>query len=555
MKTISEAQFIEKLNRLKSLLFQFEKINSEEKIKLLQNLILYHAYKINTFRQFHQVLMCMMAYPDNKTILRLAEQTTSLLLQKASKQPSLQDKLSSSGLLYTSVECNFTYDKVKYLVKQFPQQVSIHSASSSVETQKAILKLILPYVEYSKIHEGEKDIKVRIREFASSKQQTDLEWLLQTIQQSPLDIKTQAFIYNQLGIFIQWKIVNEIDSVSFLRGPSLPAYFHTKPPDKKINLQDIIQQKLPAPVKLNLKEKQQLIHAAKLSLAYLYRETEPFTNANEQDITLFQLDKGISIALFGSTTDKRYSLESYIGYMVFKNNIPASYGGGWIFGERSQFGINILESFRGGESGLIICELLRVYHQYFGATRFVVKPYQFGLHNPEAIKTGAFWFYYKLGFRPEDATLRELALKEEKQKLIDPTYKSEASTLKEYTKSNLALTLTETAYPDYDSEVLSQRITYHINTHFNGDRQKALTVCFKQLKETLDIDVKTWKPEDVDYAKQIAILLHIQPHSKEWQKKHKKEIRLFIQLKSASTELPWIKHLQKFNAFWKYMTS
>lgn len=254
----------------------------------------------------------------------------------------------------------------------------------------------------------------------------------------------------------------------------------------------------------------------------MYRETEPFTNANKDDITLFQLDKGISIALFGSNNDKRYSLESYIGYLVFKNNIPASYGGGWIFGGRSQFGINILESFRGGESGLIICELLRVYHQYFGATRFVVKPYQFGLHNPEAIKTGAFWFYYKLGFRPENKELRELALNEENQKLVNPNYKSESSTLKKYTKSNLALTLSETSYPNYDSEMISQKITNHINTHFNGDRQKAITVCFKQLKESLDID-RTWKPEDIEYAKQLAILFHIQPNSKAWQQKHKKK--------------------------------
>jgi hypothetical protein len=407
-------------------------------------------------------------------------------------------------------------------------------------------------VEYSKIFEGEKDLKHRIAQFHSLKTQTDLEWLLQLIQQSNLDVKTQAIIYNQLGIFIQWKVSDIENSVSFLRGAALPIYYHTKPLDKKINLQDIIQQKLPTPVKLTDKDKAHIIDAAKMTLFYLYRETEPFTNANKDDITLFQLDKGISIALFGSTIDKRYSLESYIGYLVFKNNIPASYGGAWIFGERSQFGINILESFRGGESGLIICELLRVYHQYFGATRFVVKPYQFGLHNPEAIKTGAFWFYYKLGFRPENKELRKIAFEEEKQKLINPNYKSAIATLKKYTKSNLALTLSETSYPNYDSEVISQKITNHINTHFNGDRQKAITVCFKQLKESLGID-KTWKPEDIEYAKQLAILFHIQPNSKAWQQKHKKNIQLLIKLKSAKTELPWVKHLQKFDAFWKYV--
>ncbi len=495
----------------------------------------------------------MMAYPGSKNLLEAAQKTLSIVSRQLEKNNSLQQKLSGTGFLYTAVECNFSYAKTQYLIQEFPRQVSIHSASSGIETQKAILKLLLPPVEYSKIHEGGKDLKTRITTFHTNKNTTDLEWLIQLIEQSGLDEQTQALIYNQLGIFIQWNVSHEKDSVGFLRGTLLPTYFHTKPIEKKVELHEIIRQKLPVPVKLTIKEKQQLIHSAKMTLAYLYRETEPFTNANVDDITLFHLDKGISIALFGSTVNKRYSLESYIGYLVLKNNIPASYGGGWIFGERSQFGINILESFRGGESGLIICELLRVYHQYFGATRFVVKPYQFGLHNAEAIKTGAFWFYYKLGFRPENETLKKLALEEEKQKLIDPSYKSEASTLRKYTKSNLALTLTETSYPDYDSEILSQHITDHINTNFNGNRKKALEHCFKSLIVNTGIDTKTWPEEDMDYAKQISVLFSIWPGSHEWQKKNKKEIRSFILLKSAKTELPWIKHLQSFKSFWQMM--
>lgn len=551
MGTISETAFIEKLKQLKSLAFQFDKTANETKSLLLNDLILNIPKKKDAYLQFHHVLLCMMAYPSSQTILHLVEKTSSQLLQQLSKYPAIQEKLLGTGLLHTAVECNFTYQKTKHIIQHFPNQVYIHSASSSTETQKAVLKLILPNVEYSKIHAGEKDLKTRISEFHQSKQQTDLEWLLQTIEQSNPDSKTQAFLYNQLGVFIQWKISSEKDSVSFLRGAHLPTYFHTTPLEKKINLQDIIKQKLPAPTKLSLKEKQQLIHSAKMTLFYLYRETEPFTNANEDDITLFHLDKGISIALFGSTNNKRYSLESYIGYLVLKNNIPASYGGGWIFGERSQFGINILESFRGGESSLIICELLRVYHQYFKATRFVVKPYQFGLHNPEAIKTGAFWFYYKLGFRPENDELKTLAKKEEEEKRKNPVYKSEASTLKKYTKSNIALTLSDKSYPDFDSEVLSQRITNYINTQFDGNREKATNQCFRILKEALSINVKSWKAEDIDYAKQLSVLFCSHSNSKIWMIDHKKNIILLIQLKSAKNELQWIKHLQSFKAFWK----
>ena len=235
--------------------------------------------------------------------------------------------------------------------------------------------------------------------------------------------------------------------------------------------------------------------------------------------------------------------------MVFKNNIPSSYGGGWILGERSQFGINILEAFRGGESSLIICVLLRVYHQYFGVTSFVVKPYQFGLHNKEALQTGAFWFYYKLGFRPEDKQLRAIAHEEEIQKQINPKYKSDLATLKKYTKSNLVLTLSDSTYPIFDAEELSRRITHHINQSFDGDRKMAIDVCYAQLKTILG--EKVLSAEDIEYAKQISILLHTIPNSLDWQRKHKKDIEKFIQLKSAKTELPWTIHLQKFKAFWK----
>jgi hypothetical protein len=551
MTKLSETPSPEKLSRLRSLLFLFDKAFEEEKIRLLNELSLCNYSKPDLFKQFHQLLMGMMAYPGSKALLDKTEKTMSALLVQTGKNSSLQQKLSGTGFLHTAVECNFSYAKARYLTEKFPNQISIHSASSTIETQKAVLKLLLPHMEYSGIHEGEKDLKKRLTQFKINNHQTDLEWLLELIGQSAQDTKTKAFMYNQLGIFVQWQVNSQSDSVSFLRGATLPVYYHTKAIDKKTELKEIINQKLPSPVKLNLKEKQQLIHSAKMTLAYLYRETEPFTNANEEDITLFQLDKGLSVALFGSTVDKRYSLESYIGYLVLKNNIPASYGGGWIFGERSQFGINILESFRGGESGLIICELLRVYHQYFGVTRFVVKPYQFGLHNMEAIKTGAFWFYYKLGFRPENKELKGLALKEELAKQNDPKYKSEVSTLKRYTKSNLALTLTEDSYPDYDCEELSKKITSYINTRFNGNRQKALTACFKLLKENTGVDMKTWKPEDVNYAKQVSVLFCLKPTAAQWMKKNSKNIARFIQLKSAKTEFPWVKHLQQFDAFWE----
>src|SRR6185436_9582461 len=76
------------------------------------------------------------------------------------------------------------------------------------------------------------------------------------------------------------------------------------------------------------------------------------------------------------------------------------YGGGWPFLGTCKIGVNIFAPFRGGESALLFGQVLRVYRQCFGVGRFVAEPSQFGGTNREGLRSGAFWFYYRLGFRP-----------------------------------------------------------------------------------------------------------------------------------------------------------
>ena len=141
MESISETEFKEKITKLRSLLFQFEEKYEEEKMQLLIELVQYPSFKPQSFQQFHLLLMAIMAYPSNAALLELTHKIMSKLLWHIERNPILGSKLIGTGLLHTSVECNFTFHKVKYLVEHFPNQVSIHSTSSSIETQKSVLKL------------------------------------------------------------------------------------------------------------------------------------------------------------------------------------------------------------------------------------------------------------------------------------------------------------------------------------------------------------------------------------------------------------------------------
>ena len=56
-------------------------------------------------------------------------------------------------------------------------------------------------------------------------------------------------------------------------------------------------------------------------------------------------------------------------------------------------------------------------------------PYQIGHENPEAVDSGAFWFYRKLGFRPTDPGVAALVAREEGRMRTRPGYRSSKRTL------------------------------------------------------------------------------------------------------------------------------
>ena len=85
--------------------------------------------------------------------------------------------------------------------------------------------------------------------------------------------------------------------------------------------------------------------------------------------------------------------------------------------------------------------ILRAFHTLYGSGRFVVNPYQFGAGNAEAIASGAFWFYYRLGFRPAHAPTRALAEREARRMTADRKYRSDAKTLKVLATGDLHLDL------------------------------------------------------------------------------------------------------------------
>ena len=553
---LSPAVFIRKLREAS---LQFDEPFLAAKIQLLQTPFGFNNWKAKEIVAFHDTLLSMLAWPGNKKLQELTKKAMNHLTEKVKEimvsNKWMEIKLSGTGLPGTEITGQFSYAITRWLVNKFCDEVQLHSSEANPESVRLFFQQLMPAVEYENISSGELDLLQRIKKLKGKSNITDLRWLITLIEASPLPHKTKEFLFNELKIFVTWKLANPVYNRCTLSIPVKKTFYHRQL-DKNPDIKRIQRIKLPPPTRLSSVQKEHLVDVAKATLIFLYRETDPFTFASAETVKLFSLEKGISIALYGMEAEHHLSVESYIGYLVFKNGIPVSYDGGWIFGERCQFGINILEPFRGGESAYIFSQLIRVYHQHLHVKLFAVKPYQFGKNNKEALQSGAFWFYYKHGFKPEDHELRKLSDSEWEKKKADRNYRTPADTLKKFTGSNMILVLSKTAAPVFDAAVISLAITDFINEKFSGNRISAMIECEKRTKEQLGVkNINRWNNYERKAFQQWSLLTQAVLNPAAWNNKAKKELLLLIRSKGQPDELHFIRLLQKHRLFWKTLTT
>ncbi len=130
-----------------------------------------------------------------------------------------------------------------------------------------------------------------------------------------------------------------------------------------------------------------------------------------------------------------------MGFLILSNGVPVGYGGSSILFRQVNTGVNIFDEYRGSEASFLWVQVMRVYHALAGCARFIANSYQFGGENNEALKSGAFWFYYRLGYRPASADVRKLARRENSKVLRNRKYRSDIKTLRKLTSCDMHLTL------------------------------------------------------------------------------------------------------------------
>lgn len=432
------------------------------------------VYTSKTLVGFHDALLLLEAYPPTKKLHARAHDLLSnfyLIATKfIDKNPKAEEELVNSGLSGTEVQGAFTYPLLNALRKASDSCLYLHSFAEDAAPVGEVLKHFLPQIEFEAVNSETENEELLSVLFGNEDQ---LPRLLTAMDSGEVKADLRDQLFANLKLFAGIQLDGSIPDRTTARGAGGNVFVHAEI-QKKADPNEVIARKLPQPVKLSKSQKEKLILNSMCMLATLNRETDPVTVCDHDSITVFHLERGVSVALFSMEADRRMPLESYIGYVLFKNGLPMAYGGSWIFGNRALFGINIFEPYRGGESSLTILQLLRVYHQHYGVEAFSVEPYQFGKDNPEGIQSGAYWFYYKMGFRSNDKKLAALAEKEFAKMQKTKSYRSSFATLERFTDSRITWIINPSAALFPDTADLSLKITSCIRDHYSGNRTEAL---------------------------------------------------------------------------------
>lgn len=494
--------------------------------------------------RFHDVLLYFCAYPRRPAVLRrarrllesVAERVQRLTASKADLSPL--DDPANSGIAGTSLTTTFSFELLQWLHGRCPGRLRIawelHEES---ERLASTLPRFLPLLEEESLADANVSYTEWIdagRSGGGHRRESRLGWLLRRFGELPRSAAEKAELFDSLSLPVEWTLGRSRWSRTRLRLAGGASFFHR---GKLLSRRDVdVETEIAAspgqPLsisRLTASQGERALEAARAALATRYRELYGFTHGQARGALLAEAGRGVRIHLFGLPPERRLPIRAGYAALVTRNGIPVGYGDGFAFFERIDLSFNIFPEFRDGESAFVFAKLLKLYHQALGVTVFAVEPYQIGFRNEEAIASGAFWFYRRLGFRPTSPDLERLAEREESRVAADKDYRSPARVLRRLAARSMLLEIPRPQRREWDDFQI-RRLGLAV------ERQRGRT----RGRSRHGAAEETARPPFAG----LALLLDLIPDLPRWSSSERGALARILEAKTAPSETRYLRLLQ-----------
>jgi hypothetical protein len=444
------------LDQLDKLKTSFNAKDAQQVQSLLERLSRREFRDLELLVRFHELLLFLRAYPHNATILRLAEaQLRSFpakiaALRESDVDLSWLEHPDVSGIAGSSVTDTFSFYLVRRLVQQYPAQVSIYWEWFEDENRLAdTWPRFMPLLEEDALVEANVPYDKWLA--AARGRKSEISWLIERFDGLPLPDAQKAELYNAQKLYVRWT-PQFASTRTGMRSETKTIFYHDGPfiQRRDLNLTDELHSPPPTLRRLSLQDGEHALDIAREASTIRYRELYGFTHGDPAHVYEADLGRGVRLFLFGLPTHKRLPLRTYHAAMFFKNGVPIGYFEALALFERMESGLNLYYTFRDGETAWLYARTLNLMHHFLGVTSFAIDPYQIGYQNEEGIKSGAFWFYRKLGFRPTNPEALQLVEKEEQKIATRDDYRTSGRTLRKLAESPMIFELDRKRVGDWD---------------------------------------------------------------------------------------------------------
>ncbi|HZE82494.1 MAG TPA: hypothetical protein VE604_16455 [Candidatus Polarisedimenticolia bacterium] len=504
--------------------------------------------------RFHDLLLFFRAFPPGLAVLRLSER----LLE--SFEPRGKAALAGGadaddfapeevvGIAGTVVEATFSYPMVCWLVQRHAKSISIQWDDYDRETQRAVIwPRFFPLVEEDSLTEANVPYLEWLK--AARGRQDELPWLVRQFQRLPLSEKEKAALYDSLEIMVRWDMSSSRASRTLSRKPVKEFYFHREPliQRRQVSLTDeFAKPRLPIKV-LPPREAEKMLDLVKEATGVRYRELYGTSNADPKWVAQANPGRGVEIYFWGLPPEMRLPLRAYLAGFSVKNGVPINYVECISLFDWTEIGFNTFPAYRDGETAWIYAQTLRLLRQWHGTNAISVYPYQIGDGNEEAIGSGAFWFYRKMGFRSMNPELEKAAQSEEKKVRTNASYRTPARTLRRLSKAHVVYELPEAdrgAWDRFAMRNVGFAAQRRMARDFDGDAEAMRKAAVTWLARIITVDPQKLKPQALGAFSDFATVLSLVPDVSRWSSDDKDALREIIAAKAGPNELRYQRLLQ-----------
>lgn len=512
---------------------------AEAKLDLLRQLARADLRSARAVRRLHELLCFLRAYPDDACLLAQVERMLASFHLRADLR-RVREALTDTGIAGTAIRYRFFWSTLRWLMRRWPERLEIERSESEVAARlSAALPLLLTWAEAAALKQLDLPAFAAIDRLRA-RGESDAAFLARRIAAMPGDGFTREAFHDAIEPSYELKPGADTPARTRARHAAAPFAWQRGPLRRaRPDLRGELGRRDRTVRLLSPHEGEQVIEVACGAMVTRSRDLDAFAYGNARDVHLVDDGGGLAFALIGVIPERRQLIPSTCGYLILHNGVPIGYGEAFVIGRSATMTFNIFESFRGGEAACTFARTLAMVRQVFGAESFSLDPYQLGRGNDEAIASGAWWFYYKLGFRPLAADARRLLRRELARMRADPGHRSSAATLRALAESHLLFDFDRSRTPGLPplAEV-GLRIADGLAARAGGERERVLAECSREAMRLTGLrSLRGFSAgERLAWQRWSPVVVFALPRVEHWSSAERRALARVIRAKGGSDE-------------------